>query len=315
MSNKSIKNKMLWAFIFTTGFVGAICYLYFNNFSGDFSNKQSDWGSFGSYVGGTISALFASLSFLTLLYAIYLQRKELNTAITALNKSADAHEQQVKNNEIQKFESTFYSLLEQHNQALKELTSSNIEYHAYLSNLKTIEENISQADYLKNRQLHILENVELSQYFRVLYQLLKFVAKNNVKNPEKRFDEEYIGCRDSIVTNENEEKLYASIIRSFIPVNVLPVLALNCIPSYKGLNNLQMYWGLFERYEFLEHMRLDKMPVNLTTFLILDRYSHALGSNDFLQEKYGVLLKKYKNLFDTELTEGCYLHVIHSANI
>lgn len=314
MISQLLKNKIFYASVFTVSFVGLICYLYAIKFSGGFSSEQSDWGSFGSYIGGTIGATFASLSFLALLYTVFLQRIELQTAITALSKSADAHEQQVKNYEIQKFESTFYSLLEQHNQVLKELTISKTDYISYLSNLFTIDERISLTDYLKDRQIHILEKVELSQYFRVLYQLLKFVAKNNVSNTDKSFNSAYLGDRSTININENEEKMYISIIRSFVPVNLLPALAINCIPSYNGLNNLQLYWDMLERYEFLEHIRLDNMPTNYSTFITLNQYAYALGENDFLQEKYNKLFNQYKELFNSDLTEGCYLHVIHSSN-
>lgn len=39
---------------------------YFSNFPGDFSTSNSDWGSFGSYVGGTVGATLSGLSFIVL---------------------------------------------------------------------------------------------------------------------------------------------------------------------------------------------------------------------------------------------------------
>jgi uncharacterized membrane protein len=90
MLSKALKSPIFWFTIFTFSFGIVIFVLYFQNFSGEFSTNQSDWGSFGSYVGGTIGSVFASLSFLALIYTVYLQRKELKLAITALNKSAKA---------------------------------------------------------------------------------------------------------------------------------------------------------------------------------------------------------------------------------
>lgn len=307
MISKTLKNPIFWCVIFTIVFGITIFGLYFLTFSGGFSVKQSDWGSFGSYVGGTIGSVFASLSFLALIYTVHLQRKELKVAITALNKSAEAHEQQVENNIIQKFESTFYSLLELHNNALRDLISSETDYDQIIDCTKD-KYISSSSDFLKAKQKIILEDEKLSQYFRVLYQLLKFVAKNNVKNTEKRFDSSSLGCRKTIRLNENEEKMYVSIIRSFIPINLLPVLALNCIPSYKGMNNLELYWEMLERYEFLEHIKLENVGVGLSAFIILDSYSHALGHNDFIDQKYLELKGNHSNLCDADLTEGCYLY-------
>lgn len=292
-------------------FAVVVCRLYFRMFSGEFSTNQSDWGDFGSYIGGTVGALFASLSFLALLYTVYLQREELTTAIKALQDGAESQQKQAENYEAQKFETTFYSLLELHNDAVRSLELNSNDFSGYISNLRTLDDSSDVSTYLKERQEHILKNVELSQYFRVLYQLLKFIAKNNIKNTERDFSELYLSNRNTIDEYENEEKMYASLVRSFVPVKLLPVLALNCIPSYEGLNNLQKYYALLERYGFLEHMRLDKhLPLNLSTFLILDRYSYAMGEksqSDILQ-KVRLLKSKYPDLFIESLMEGGYLH-------
>jgi len=50
MESQIIKSKILSVgiIIFVFGFIGIACYLYFNVFSGDFSDKQADRGSFGS---------------------------------------------------------------------------------------------------------------------------------------------------------------------------------------------------------------------------------------------------------------------------
>ncbi|MGY5820849.1 putative phage abortive infection protein [Vibrio diabolicus] len=291
-------------------FAAVVCRLYFRMFSGEFSTNQSDWGDFGSYIGGTVGALFASLSFLALLYTVYLQREELTTAIKALQDGAESQQKQAKNYEAQKFETTFYSLLELHNDAVRSLELNSNDFSGYIANLRTLDDSSDVSTYLKERQEHILKNVELSQYFRVLYQLLKFIAKNNIKNTERDFSELYLSNRSTIDEYENEEKMYASLVRSFVPVKLLPVLALNCIPSYEGLNNLQKYYALLERYGFLEHMRLDHLPLNLSTFLIFDRYSYAMGEksqSDILQ-KVSSLKSKYPDLFIESLMEGGYLH-------
>jgi hypothetical protein len=290
--------------------VAGVCYFYFKHVTGDLSPNPSDWGNFGSYIGGTVGALFASLSFLALLYTVLLQREELTTAIKALEDGAKSQRKQVENHEAQKFEATFYSLLDLHNQAVKELNFTSNDLSGYLDNLNTIDESVHIKSYLAKRQAHILENVELSQYFRVLYQLLKFVAKNNIRNKDREFNESSLGCRSTIKQYENEEKMYASLVRSFVPVKLLPIIALNCMPTDGGLNNLQKYWALLERYGFLEHMRLDHLLLNLTTFLIFDRYSYAMGDKEtkVIEVIVRKLKTKYSKKFQNDLMEGGYLH-------
>jgi hypothetical protein len=315
-----LKKVVLFATALAIFIVAVAFYFYFDQFSGGFSSKSSDWGDFGSYIGGAVGGTFASLSFLTLLYTVFLQREELTTAISALKDGAESQRKQVENHEAQKFEATFYSLLDLHNRALKELDFKSDGFGGYLHNLETddfaSDDNVSVDSYLAKRQDHILENVELSQYFRVLYQLLKFIAKNNIRNKEKQFIELSLGCRDTISKYENDEKMYTSIVRSFVPVKLLPVLALNCIPTYAGLNNLQRYWALLERYSFLEHMRLDYLPINMSTFLIFDRYSYAMGKKrqDVIEDLVRQLKSKHPNKFKSGLMEGGYLHM-HVDNV
>jgi hypothetical protein len=288
-------------------FAVIVCYLYFNMFSGELSTKQSDWAAFGSYIGGTVGALFASLSFIILLYTVVLQRQELTTAINALEDGANSQRKQVENYEAQKFETTFYSLLELHNQAVRELNIQENEFSTYVETIEAITES-DVNKYLSARQDKILNNVELSQYFRILYQLLKFIAKNNVKNKNKVFDDASLGDRKTIDDYQNEEKIYASLVRSFVPVKLLPVLALNCMPTYGGLNNLPKYWSLLERYSFLEHMHLDRLALNLSKFLIFDRYSYAMGEKGSISDNVKEIKLKYPQYFTDELMEGGYLH-------
>ncbi|OAN16361.1 hypothetical protein A3K86_10835 [Photobacterium jeanii] len=284
---------------------------FFTTFHYGLSNDQSDWGAFGSYFGGVVGSTFAALSFLCLLYTIYLQREELNTAIQALSDSASAQQEQASLIKIQRFEDTFYSLLAQHNESLSLLGNKDV-LNSYLHNLHTIQQQEVLPDYyLKSRQEHILKNTELSQYFRILYQLLKYIAQNNPNNEKRIYNEAYLGDISNLKPNE---KMYSSIVRSFVPVDLLPLLAINCIPTYSGLNNLSLYWSLLQRYEFLEHMRADKMPNNLSTWVVLDGYSYAFGENTTIKDKSNEIRKHFNGIFEEQLTEGNYLHSYFECN-
>lgn len=285
--------------------------LYFRILFNEWIPKEFDFSDFGAYVGGTLGALFAYLSFTALLYTLHLQQKQSIT------------------HEIQKFETTFYSLLELHNHTVVELMSKIKDrellalFNDYPSRNQNPEEvsDKDHEDFLKNSNIEdsfekptdclsylqdlILKEVELSQYFRVLYQLLKFVATNNVGNPVKKLEDGSFDISNNI--DEENEKMYVSIIRGFVPVKLLPVLALNCIPTKDGLHNLEVYKSLLERYEFLEHTRLDSLPENLATFLILDNYSRTFGENRGIDNKVVAIKAKYSGGFADKLTINNYL--------
>ena len=87
-------------------------------------------------------------------------------------------------------------------------------------------------------------------------------------------------------------------------VSLLPILALNCIYTPKGLENLDSYQALLERYNFLEHIRFDLLPEKLASFLILNNYNFALGDNNQVGNIASKILKKYEHI---ELNKNAYL--------
>ena len=122
------------------------------------------------------------------------------------------------------------------------------------------------------------------------------------------FNREYLSDTSSLSESDNEEKMYASIARSFVPVELLPVLAINCIPSNNEINNLPRYWELLQRYAFLEHIKLNTVPDDLRLFTLLNGYSKALGEHDNLDNKIESLLSRHKELDSNLINKDNYLY-------
>jgi hypothetical protein len=59
-----VPNRIKWLIYLAAITAVFIVLAYFYNFHSGFSKVQSDWGSFGSYLGGTLGAAFAFLAFL-----------------------------------------------------------------------------------------------------------------------------------------------------------------------------------------------------------------------------------------------------------
>lgn len=322
-------NKNEWRlFLGALAVIGVVFIPYLMQFHNEkLSSTQDNWGYFGSYMGGTLGAIFAFLSFVILYFTLRTQKEELQTA--------------KENYEVQKFESSFYSLLDSHNKILNDLNIKDTKLIESYKFVPEIGKELSIPDEvfirfldkyerfrgknneeipvetLKYLQEGILEDVDLSQYFRVLYQILKFIAKNNVNNKSKIFNMSYISNQNNL--SEDDEKNYASLVRSFVPVRLLPVLAMNCICKEEGhLHNLDKYQALLERYGFLEHMRLDDLEMNLGSFLIMDSYSKALGDKEKqdIKDKVLAIQLAYPNYFDNSIFKvGGYLKIYSKPNI
>lgn len=77
-------------------------------------------GEFGDFLGGTLNPIFTFLTLLGLLATIILQKKELSLARREFSRSAKALEEQQKNLEQQRFENTYFKLLERLDYCQKE---------------------------------------------------------------------------------------------------------------------------------------------------------------------------------------------------
>lgn len=131
------------------------------------------------------------------------------------------------------FEATFALLLNQHNQALKEL-KNNPYYLPIVNNVLDATKSLAK----QNDLFHKHDDV-FGSYFRILYHLLKFIDNNAGFHP---FD-------------ISRKKIYTSLVRSQLDNEITLLLAINCSHANAG-NQYQNYKLLIERYSMLEHLIL-----------------------------------------------------------
>ncbi len=277
MADKNTKNSLklkklnvlAWIAI---GLLLIASFAYFYNFHGTFSTTKSDWGTFGDFMGGTLNPLFAFLSLIAIIYTISIQtqelefsRDELKATKEELEKSRIAQEEQsesfkMQNTSIkqQTFENTFFKLLEHHNELIGELYTK-IEkdrlVHIFVAGNDIV-------DSLKKYNIDIIKT-----YFMTLYQILKFVDKQN----EKFKDEDFFNA-----------KLYTNIIRATLDDGALSLLAINGV-----INGFEKYKALIEKYEFLEHLNINSIPLEFC-------YVYSKRQRDKKEELLNVLIL-YKN--------------------
>ncbi|TCV62054.1 putative phage abortive infection protein [Vibrio crassostreae] len=197
------------------------------------------------------------------------QVQQARIAADAQAKVADA---QLKSAAIKQFESTFYSLFEIHNNKLDSLRETKF----FRSRIV----NKDDAEVCNIRVLHneLLSDTEASSYFRTLYQLLKFIAKNHPSNDSRDFSVELLSQ-----TVSSEEKAYTSLVRSTLTNDVLLALAINCYVGSKENHSFRNYFLLTERYSLLEHLDMDKR----ISYYSAKRYHMALPNI------YETIIKNY----------------------
>lgn len=269
--------------------VAIVFIFYLSNFNGDISSNNSDWGTFGDFIGGTLNPLLSFLGLIALLLTISLQSKELELTRNELERTASAQEkteaalsEQSKTQIRQQFEGTFFALLEQHNKALEKISAPSEKRTTKHSDLEIIRNNVilrersSLSEAKKALEAH---NDLCGHYFRILYQILKYIA---TKTPESNVGDNFDSASIQNKPLAHNEKMYSNMLRAFLSYDATQILAINCYCE----DEADPYWKfklLIERYAFLEHMPFhigQRNPelLNLTK----DHYeSKAFGASQF----------------------------------
>jgi len=267
--------------------------VFFINLTSLFGSPS--YGTFGDFFGGILNPILTFLTFMGLLITIVLQQKELALTRQELHTSALALSQQAETQEKQRFEDTFFALLEQHNRLLDKIVENGVSYdsegtpgntESIVESLRTnligsriytslFENNLSLQE--SKAKLLTFKPI-LNQYFRVLYQILKFVASNCPASTVKgKFHRKLLSETEC----SQEEKLYTNIVRSFLSEDIYYLLAINCFCENQNDHFIE-YKILVERYSFFE-----LMPINVPNTYnaniiqeIVDHYSDkAFGKN------------------------------------
>lgn len=290
MTSAEVFKLLSWIFSVALVVVVVVFLVYFSNFHVSLSTSNADWGTFGDFVGGTLNPILSFLGLIALLLTIVLQSKELESTRKELERAASAQEKtevvlkaQAATQVKQQFEGTFFSLLEQHNKLLEKLSATNNEQAGPSSELVLIRNEVffrGAKDLVSAKRSIESVNMLCGHYFRVLYQLLKFVATNC---PGGKIGPEFDSKEIINSPLGDEEKMYSNIVRSFLGYDVTQILAINCF----CVDESDSYWKyklLIERYAFLEHMPFDIYGENNSLLNeVREKYDErAFGSSDFV---------------------------------
>lgn len=238
------------------------------------SKDPSSWGTFGDFIGGVMNPIVALLALYWLTQSISIQKQELQDTRRVL-------ESQSRANEVKRFEDTFFALLAEHNALLGQLK--------YVTNNKTGLDKVYRDIFQQSKKIDSarktlqIEDKFVGHYFRLLYQILKFIA---LKCPETFCTLKDLRTHEQQTLPSDSEKFYSNILRSALDAKTSQLLAVNCCCSNQE-DSYFAYRRLIERYAFLEHMPFvvyghDPSELLLSACKYYDK--SALGNNDYLSE-------------------------------
>lgn len=234
---KDIDGKLGWAL-----FVIVILFLLNASFIFIFPSIQES-AQFGDTFGA-VNALFSGCAFVGLIYAIFLQRKDLKLQYDELRATREEFEIQNETLRKQRFENTFFNMLNLHNEVVSSLeVSSNKGRKVFIYFLNEVKLRWSN----KDNPSHKLKTIEdicedfykswdyvLGHYFRNLYCIVKFVDESDI---------------------EKDKQDYVNILRAQLSDHELIILFYNFAYYWEG-EKFKIY---IEKYALLNNLSIERI--------------------------------------------------------
>lgn len=263
MSTKQQENESNTGFTVTAIIVSVIIIgLWFLTYY--LLEKDTDRGTFGDMFG-SINALFSGLALAGIILTILLQRKELKYQRDELRETRKEFETQNETLKLQRFENTFFSILNLHHQIVSEIDYTYYKYKErgghmpikineekelvtitgrdvfrfkYNSMSRTIEDNpnLYESIYINT---YNQSQTDFGHYFRNLYRMIKLVDETDFFNSSDKIPLEEIF---------KIKYRYTSIIRSQLSDYELLMIFYNCLSE----NGIEKFKPLIERYSLLK---------------------------------------------------------------
>ncbi|MFW3894540.1 hypothetical protein [Pseudomonas bharatica] len=223
------------------------------------SAKKAEWGTFGDFVGGTLNPILSFLGLIALLLTIVLQSNELELTREELARTADAQEktqavldEQSRTQIKQQFEGTLFSLLDQHNRLLNEISVPRGDglslIRGTLNSLLEIKGNIADGGdsaYFRFRQV--------ITYLNVVREVLKFNFHNA---PEGEIGPHFVGNIEEASYPTRGERFYADIIKAHLSDEAALLISIYGAYSARSDDALGYLYAIVKRYDIAQEIRL-----------------------------------------------------------
>lgn len=271
------------------------------------SGENSPEASFGDSFGA-VNALISAFAFAGMIVAFILQRYELRLQRRELKAQRDEFSQQNNTLRLQRFENTFFNMLELQQKIVNDLSADNVGFNNNIKGRSFFRYAFEECEHHVELQPHkedkimglhnVMEKYGFSHYdnyytstyfdhyFRHFYRILKFVDQNN-----------WLGI--------DEQYKYTSMLRGILSRYELVWLFYNGL-SENGRDKLK---PLMEKYTMLKNLRVDLLAFckeNRDKLIEADISLNALRENGFSGSDYEFTLSDEKD------TDKYYLGAFYS---
>ncbi|MGY2135280.1 hypothetical protein ACW9I8_01515 [Pseudomonas reactans] len=240
--------------------VAVVFFLYFYKFGHySLSSDQSVWGTFGDFVGGTINPILSFFGLIALLLTIILQGKELELTRRELQRSAEAQERtqdvldEQSNTQIKlQFEGTFFSLLDQHNRLLSEISTSSVMGQSNIDSVLYEAAEAAEPIASGGDKSYFMFRKVIS-YVNITRELLKFNFHNA---PGGDVGPSYVGNLEDASYPSQSERMYADIIRAHLTDEASILISIYGAYEARSGDPLGYLYSLVKRYDIAQEIRV-----------------------------------------------------------
>ncbi len=170
-NKKLLRKNFTWPVIFSLLFVIFLCFLNYYILI-----NNPDRGTIGDMFG-VVNSLFSGLAFAGIIFTILLQSKELKLQREEIKSNRDEFKTQNNTLKIQRFENTFFNLLQLHHQIVH-----SIDYRYYKS-----KEKAAMYQYAMPNEEKEIVTIQGRDVFRYRFNKMK----NDIKNDGLYFEDKY----------------------------------------------------------------------------------------------------------------------------
>lgn len=230
--------RLRYLAIFAASFATLIFSMYFVKFHGELTSTQDAWGQFGDFVGGVLNPIFSLLALLALLATFSLQIKEFGILSQQREETNNALLEQQNASHRQVFESSFYHLLNLHNNLLQGIDligpKGNIKgrdcFHVFIKRLTIERLKSNKPDEIQEFMaaydiFYQSHSREIAHYFTMLFNIFKFIENSNIEN----------------------KKFYSNLVRAQLSTSETTLLFYNCLTP-----NGEKFKNIVEKFSLLK---------------------------------------------------------------
>lgn len=256
----AVRNTVIWLAMLPVS-----AYICFFAFRLPLSESPEHWGQMGDFLGGMLNPILAFASFLALLYTIKIQSDELTLTRNELKASSEALSGQLLVQEQQKFETTFFNLIN-HLDIQVKITLSHPQFRTDFNRVIIPREQINEGRHSRPGNYCTFQGADrwddayqsilmfhqpLDKISAITYVVLSLIQSQNFFDNTKLRGELTRAGKKPLVS----EEFYLTILKSQIDDDLMKLLVVWC--HGKEVNKLKM---LAEQYSLFDSVKFMKFP-------------------------------------------------------